>query len=167
MSGKGTVEFFKFNTSNPEELQSIVSQKFTPIERLEPRGKEFHADYRAYAVGQLIITRDKFLHGISVIPIPEEKWLFLELPLRGKIQLEYRGKDIYVDQNSPYLIATDEPIHYRFQENTSHTTIGIDKQMLNAYAQKLVNGQQELKFIFWISVVINGELNKLPPRTNS
>ena len=100
MSGKGTVELLKFKTSNPEELQSIVSQKFTSIELLEPKGKEFHADYRAYAVGQVIITRDKFLHGISVIPIAGEKWLFLELPLSGQIQLSYRGRDISFHQNS-------------------------------------------------------------------
>ncbi len=143
MSSKGTVELLNFQTTNPEELQSIISQKFTTLEQVEPRGKEFLADYRAYAVGQLVITRGKFPHGISIIPIPEEKWLFLELPLRGQIQLSYRGKDISIDHNSTYLIATDKPIHYRFQENTSHTTVAIDKQMLNAYAQKLVNAQQE------------------------
>ena len=32
------------------------------------------------------------------------------------------------------------------KENTSHTTVGIERQMLNAYAQKLVNGQQEREF---------------------
>ena len=143
---KGTVELLHFKTTNPEELQSIISQKFTTIEHVEPIGKEFYADYRAYAVGQMVITRDKFPQGISVIPIPEEKWLFLEIPLSGQIQLKYRGKDILVDHNSTYLIATDEPIHYRFQENTGHTTVGIDKQMLNAYAQKLVNGQEEREF---------------------
>ena len=118
MSGQGAVELLKFETSKPEELQSIISQEFTTIEQVEPMGKEFHADYRAYAVGQLIVTRDKFPHGISVIPIPREKWLFLEIPLSGQIQLRYRGKDISVDHNSTCLIATDEPIHYRFQENT-------------------------------------------------
>ena len=142
-NAEGTVEILNFKTTNPEELQSIISQKFTLIEQVEPTEKEFHADYRAYTFGKLIFTRDKFLHGISVIPIPTEKWLFLELPLSGQIQLSYRGKDISVDRNSTYVIATDEPIHYRFQENTSHTTVAIDKQMLNAYAQKLVNGQQE------------------------
>ncbi|MGK7947579.1 MAG: helix-turn-helix domain-containing protein [Xenococcaceae cyanobacterium] len=146
MSSKGTVELLNFQTTNLEELQSIISQKFTTLEQVEPMGKEFLAEYKAYAVGQLIITRGKFPHGISVIPIPEEKWLFLELPLSGQLQLGYRGKDISFDHNSTYLIATDEPIHYRFQENTSHTTIGIDRQMINAYAQKLVNGQQERAF---------------------
>ena len=145
---KGTVELLNFKTTNPEELQSIISQEFTTIEHVEPMGKEFYADYRAYTVGQLVITRDKFPHGISVIPIPGEKWLFLEIPLRGQIQLSYRGKDISVDHNSTCLIATDEPIHYRFQENTSHTTVGIDRRMLNAYAQKLVNRQEEREFTF-------------------
>ncbi len=143
---KGTVELLNFKTTNPEELQSIITQEFTPIEQVEPMGKEFHADYRAYAVGQLIFTRSKFPHGISVIPIPGEKWLFLEIPLSAQLQLGYRGKDISFDHNSTYLIASDEPIHYRFQENTNHTTVGIDKQMLNAYGQKLVNGQQEREF---------------------
>ncbi len=54
MSGKGTVELLNFQTTNPEELQSIISQKFTLIEQVEPMGKEFLADYRAYAVGQVM-----------------------------------------------------------------------------------------------------------------
>ena len=144
---RGTVELLNFKTTNPEELQSIISQEFTHIEQVEAIGKKFHAEYKAYIVEQLIITRDKFPHGISVIPIPEEKWLFLEIPLSGQIQLKYRGKDISVDHDSTCIIATDEPIHYRFQENTSHITLGIDKQILNAYAQKLVNGQKERELI--------------------
>ena len=143
MSSQGVVELLNFKTTKPEELQSIISQKFTTIKQLEPMGKEFQADYRAYTVGQLIFTRDKFPQGISVIPIPGEKWLFLEIPLSGQIQLGYRGKDISFDYNSTYLIASDEPIHYRFQENSNHITVAIDKQLLNAYAQKLVNGRQE------------------------
>ncbi len=147
-NAKGTVELLNFKTTNPEELQSIISQKFTTIEQVEPMGKEFLVDYRAYAVGQLIFTRDKFPYGISVIPIPGEKWLFLEIPLNGQLQPKYRGKDISFDHNSTYLITSDEPIHYKFQGNANHTTVGIDKQMLNAYAQKLVNGQQEREFRF-------------------
>ena len=100
MSGKGAVELLKFKTTNPEELQSIISQKFTTIEQVEPMGKEFHADYKSYSVGQLIVTRDKFLQGISVIPIPGEKWIFLEIPLSGQLQLKYRGKDILFNHNS-------------------------------------------------------------------
>ena len=146
LSGKGAVELLNFKTTKPEELQSIISQEFTPIEQVEPMGTEFHAEYRAYAVGKLIVTRDKFPHGISVIPIPGEKWLFLELPLSGQLQLKYRGKDISFDHSSTYLIASDEPIRYRFQENTNHITIGIDKHLLKVYAQKLVNGQQEREF---------------------
>ena len=57
---KGTVELLNFKTTNPEELQSIISQEFTPIEQVEPMETEFHADYKAYAVEQLIFTRDKF-----------------------------------------------------------------------------------------------------------
>ena len=121
MSSKGAVELLNFKTSKPEELRSIISQDFTTIKQVEPIGKEFNADYKAYAVGQLIVTRDKFLHGISVIPIPGEKWLFLEIPLSGQLQLKYRGKDISFDYNSTYLIASDEPIHYRFHENSTHT----------------------------------------------
>ena len=143
IDSQGTVELLNFKTTNPEELQSIISQKFTLIEQVEPMGKEFQADYRAYAVGQLIFTRNKFPYGISVTPIPGEKWLFLEMPLSGQLQLKYRGKDISLDYNSTYIIASDEPIHYRFQGNSNHITVAIDKQMLNAYAQKLVNGQQE------------------------
>ena len=123
MSGQGAVELLNFQTTNPEELQSIISQKFTTLEQVEPRGKEFLADYRAYAVGQLVITRGKFPHGISIIPIPEEKWLFLELPLSGQLQLGYRGKDISCDHNSTYLIASDEPIHYRFIAPDSFKTL--------------------------------------------
>ena len=150
---KRTFEFLNFKTSNPEELQSIISQDFTTIKQVEPVGKEFYADYRAYAVGQLVFTRDKFPYGISVIPIPEEKWLFLEIPLSGQLQLRYRGRDILYDYNSTYLITSDQPIHYTFQENTRHITIGIDKQMLTAYAQKLVNRQQEQKFTFYPQVL--------------
>ena len=146
INSQGTVELLNFKTTNPEELQSIISQKFTLIKQVEPISKEFQADYRAYAVGQLIFTRNKFPNGISVTPIPEEKWLFLEMPLSGQLQLKYRGKDISLDYNSTYIIASDEPIHYRFQGNSNHITVAIDKQMLNAYAQKLVNGRQERKF---------------------
>ena len=142
-NAKETIELLNFKTTNPEELQNIISQKFTTIEQVEPMGKEFLVDYRAYAVEQLIFTRDKFPYGISVIPIPGEKWLFLEIPLSGQLQLKYRGKDISFDYNSTYLIASDEPINYRFHGNSTHTTIGIDKQMLNAYGQKLVNRQEE------------------------
>ena len=102
MSGQGAVELFKFETSNPEEYQSIVSQKLSPTERVEPMGKEFHADYRAYAVGQLIFARGKFPHGISVLPPPGERFLFLELPLSGQLQLKYRGRDISFGHNSLY-----------------------------------------------------------------
>ncbi len=75
---KGTVELLNFKTTNPEEFQSIISQEFTPIEQVEPMGKEFHADFKAYKVGQLFFTRVHFPDGISLIPIPGEKWLFLE-----------------------------------------------------------------------------------------
>ena len=144
---KGAVELLNFKTTNPEEFQSIISQKFTPIEQVEPMRKEFYADFRAYTVGQLIFTHVNFPHGISVIPIPEEKWLFLELPLSGQLQLGYRGRDISFDKNSTDLIASNEPILYRYQENANHTTVGIDKPMLTAYAQKLVNGQEERELI--------------------
>ena len=157
MSGKGAVELLKIETIEPKEFQSIISQKFTPIEQVESMGKRFHADYRAYTVGQLIFTRAKFKHGISVIPIPEEKWLFLEVPLSGQLQLNYRGRDLLFDYNSTYLIASDEPICYRYQEHTNHITVAIDKQILNAYAQKLVNGhlKRELRLhpqLLWRSL---------------
>ena len=147
MNRKGAVELFTIETTNPEKFQSIISQKLTPIKQAEPMGKEFHVDYRSYAIGQLIFIRVKFKHGISILPDPQEKWLFLELPLSGQLQLGYRGRDISFHQNSTYLIASNEPILYRYKENAIHTTIGIDRQMLNAYAQKLVNGQQERKLI--------------------
>ena len=145
---KGAVEFLNFKTTNTEEFQSIISQEFTLIEQVEPMGKEFYADFRAYTVGQLIFTHVNFPDGISVIPIPGEKWLFLELPLSGQLQLGYRGRDISFDQNSACLIASNEPIIYRYQKNSNHITVGIDTQMLNAYAQKLVNGQSEREFTF-------------------
>ncbi len=44
MGRQGAVELFKFETIKPEEYQSIVSQKLAPTERVEPIGKEFHAD---------------------------------------------------------------------------------------------------------------------------
>ena len=122
-NAKGTAELLNFKTTHPEELQSSISQKFTPMELIEPMGTEFYADFRAYAVGQSIFARGQFPHGISVIPIPEEKWLFLELPLSGQLQLGYRGKDISCDHNSTYLIASDEPIHYRFIAPDSFKTL--------------------------------------------
>ena len=134
MSGQGAVELLKFKTTKPEEFQSIVSQKLCPTERVEPMGKEFHADYRAYAVAQLIFTRAKYKHGISVLPPPGERFLFLELPLSGQLQLGYRGRDISFDQNSTYLIASNEPIlpksqffskPYLFITNQPHTFIGF------------------------------------------
>ncbi|MDJ0898104.1 MAG: AraC family transcriptional regulator [Xenococcus sp. MO_188.B8] len=145
---KGAFEFLNFKTTNPEEFQSIISQELTPIEQVEPMGKDFHADFKAYTFGQLFFTRVQFPDGISLIPIPGEKWLFLELPLSGQLQLRYRGRDISFDQNSTYSIVSNEPILYRYQENAKHTTVGIDKQMLTACAQKLVNGQEEREFTF-------------------
>ncbi len=143
LSGKGAVELLKIETIEPKEFQSIISQKFTPLEQLEPIQKKFCADYKIYTVARLIFTRAKFKHGISVLPIPRKRLFFLELPLSGQLQLSYRGRDISFSHNSTYLIASDEPVLYRYQENANHITVGIDKDLLNAYAQKLVNGQQE------------------------
>ncbi len=145
MIGKGTVELIKFKTTNPEEYLSILDQKFGIAGQIEPI-EEFSADFSAYAVAQLFFTLEKYNKGISLEPNPGEGWLFLELPLSGQLQLSYRGRGISFDHNSTSLIASDEPIHYRYQENANHLTVGIDKQMLNAYAQKLVNGLQEREF---------------------
>ena len=146
MIGKGTVELLNFKTTNPEEYQSIVSQKITPIEKVEPIEKEFSADFSAYSVAQLFFTREKYKNGISILPTPKESCLLLELPLSGQLQLSYCRRDISFDHNSTYLIVSDEPIYYQYQENAHHTTVVIDRQMFNAYAQKLVNGQQEREF---------------------
>ena len=143
LSGKGAVELLKVETTEPAEFQSIISQQLSPLERVEPMGKQFHADYKAYAVEQLLFTRTKFKHGISVLPSPGKSLLFLELPLSGQLELNYRGRDISFSHNSTYLIASYEPILYRYRENANHITVGIDLHLLNAYAQKLVNSQQE------------------------
>ena len=147
MSGQGVIELLKFKTTKPEEYLSILSQTFGPAGQIEPI-EEFSADFSAYAVAQLFFTREKYKNGLSYQPNPRERWLFLELPLSGQLQLSYRGRDISFPHNSTYLIASDEPIHYRYQGNANHTTVLIDKQMLNAYAQKLVNGRQEREFTF-------------------
>ncbi len=145
MREKGVIELLKFKTTKPEEYLSILSQKFGPAGHIEPI-EGFSADFSAYAVAQLFFTREKYKNGLSYQPNPQGRWLFLELPLSGQLQLSYQGRDISFCHNSTYLIVSDEPIHYRYQENANHTRVIIDKQILNAYAQKLLHGQQEREF---------------------
>ena len=148
MIGKGTVEFIKFKTTKPEEYQSIVSQTFVPVKKIEPIEKEFSADCKVYAVGQILFSRMKFKHGISGLPTTGgERWLFLEIPLSSQLQLRGRRKDISLSYNSTYLITDDEPLLYRYQKNANHIKVSIDRHFLEPYAQKLVNGQQDRQLI--------------------
>ncbi|MGK7932497.1 MAG: helix-turn-helix domain-containing protein [Microcystaceae cyanobacterium] len=139
-------KILQIQTSQTDEFAYFISQNLTPIKRLEPVEQEWQADFRAYPFHQLFVTYMNLPFGLSILPDPTDKFIFLEIPLKNKVNYWDDSKKLTHTCPPNSCFVVDQPTKVLFDKNALHSTLLIPKSLINTYARKMTNDELEQDF---------------------